>query len=231
MAPPPSHPLCLIPLTLPTAIPLPTPRARAAALDRVASPPRGVGPALPGRRIAPASAAFLSFSARPSPPPAPLQARGGVALPVEDRGDPAATATGLPPVSSCLSTPLAEAAPAPLSPPPTTDPKPPLGPSGLGLPARRRARYRIAATPLPQLLLPGTPTSLAGRFRIPQGGEAKSARASVPCHGLMSTSRTTCVRCVGTVCLWPKPMGCTKPPPGMLGAAGAPPAMSPAMER
>ena len=68
-----------------------------AALGRVASPPRGVGPALPGRRIAPASAAFLSFLARPSPPSAPPQARGGVALPVEGRGGPVATATGLPP--------------------------------------------------------------------------------------------------------------------------------------
>ena len=135
------------------------PRARTAALDRVASPPRGVEPALPGRRVAPAPAASLLSSARPPPPPAPLQARGGVALPVEGRGDPAATATGLPPVSSYVPTPLAEAASAHPSPPPTADPKPPLGPSGLGLPARRRARYRIAATPLPQLLLPGTPAS------------------------------------------------------------------------
>ena len=54
---------------------------------------------------------------------------------------------------------LAEATSARLSPPPTADPKPPPGPSGLGPPARRRARYRIAATPLPHLLLPGTPTS------------------------------------------------------------------------
>mmetsp|Transcript_36451 Transcript_36451/g.117481 ORF Transcript_36451/g.117481 Transcript_36451/m.117481 type:complete len:170 (-) Transcript_36451:231-740(-) len=53
---------------------------RAAVLCRVATPPMEVGPALPGRRVAPASAASLSFSARPSPPPAPPQARGGVAL-------------------------------------------------------------------------------------------------------------------------------------------------------
>ena len=98
----------------------------------------------------------LSSLARPPPPPAPLQARGGVALPVEDRGDPAATATGLPPVSPYIPTPLAEAASARLSPPPTADPKPPPGPSGLGPPARRRVRCRIAATPLPQLLLPGS---------------------------------------------------------------------------
>ena len=100
------------------------PRARTAALDRVASPPRGVEPALPGRRVAPAPAASLLSSARPPPPPAPLQARGGVALPVEDHGGPAATATGLPPVSSYVPTPLAEVASAHLSPPPTTDPKP-----------------------------------------------------------------------------------------------------------
>ena len=47
------------------------PRARAAASCLVATPPREVGPALPGRRVAPASVASLSFSARPSPPPAP----------------------------------------------------------------------------------------------------------------------------------------------------------------
>ena len=70
-----------------------SPRARTAALGRVASPPREVGPALPGRRVAPASAASLSSSARPSPPLAPHRARGGVALPVEDHGGPAATAT------------------------------------------------------------------------------------------------------------------------------------------
>ena len=43
------------------------PRARTAALDRVASPPRGVEPALPGRRVAPAPAASLSSLARPPP--------------------------------------------------------------------------------------------------------------------------------------------------------------------
>mmetsp|Transcript_16390 Transcript_16390/g.53085 ORF Transcript_16390/g.53085 Transcript_16390/m.53085 type:complete len:201 (+) Transcript_16390:1333-1935(+) len=63
-----------------------SPRARTAALGRVASPPREDGPALPGQRVAPAPAASLSSLARPSPPPAPLQARGGVALPVEGRG-------------------------------------------------------------------------------------------------------------------------------------------------
>ena len=73
------------------------------------------------------------------------QARGGVAPLVGDRGDPAATATGLPPVSSYVPTPHAGAASAHLSPLPTADPKPPLGPSGLGLPARRRGRYRTAA--------------------------------------------------------------------------------------
>ena len=144
------------------------PRARAAASCLVATPPREVGPALPGRRIAPTSAASLSFSARPPPPPAPLQARGGVALPVEGRGGPVATAAGLPPVSPYVPTPLSEAALAHLSPPPTTDPKPPLGPSGLGLPARRRVRYRIAATPLPPPLLSRVLQSPAGRFRIPQ---------------------------------------------------------------
>ena len=69
-----------------------SPRARTAALDRVATPPREVGPALPGRRVVPALAASLSSLARPPPPPAPLQARGGVALPVEGRGGPAAPA-------------------------------------------------------------------------------------------------------------------------------------------
>ena len=74
-----------------------SPRARATALGRVASPPREVEPALPGRRVVPAPAASLSSLARPLPPPAPLQARGGVALPVEGRGGPVAPATGLPP--------------------------------------------------------------------------------------------------------------------------------------
>ena len=79
-----------------------------AALDRAASPPREVGPALPGRRIAPAPAASLSSLARPSPPLAPHRARGGVALLVADPGGPAAAATGLPLVSSYVPTPLAE---------------------------------------------------------------------------------------------------------------------------
>ena len=97
-----------------------SPRARAAASCLVATPPREVGPDLPGRRVAPASAASLSFSARPPSLPAPPQARGGVALPVEGRGGPVATATGLPPVSSYVPTPLARAASAHLSPPLTT---------------------------------------------------------------------------------------------------------------
>ena len=50
---------------------------------------------------------------------APLQARGGVALPVEDHGGPAVAATGLPPVSSYVPTPLVEAESARPSPPPT----------------------------------------------------------------------------------------------------------------
>ena len=45
------------------------------------------------------------------------------------------------------------------SPPPTTDPKLHLGSSGLDLSARRRTRYRFAATPLPQPLPLGTPAS------------------------------------------------------------------------
>ena len=94
-----------------------SPRANEAALDPLAAPPQGVGSALPGRRIAPASAAFLSFSARPSPQSAPPQARGGVALLVVDHGGPAAAATGLPPVSSHVPTPLAKVELARLSPP------------------------------------------------------------------------------------------------------------------
>merc|ERR1712086_1154070 len=58
-----------------------------------------------------------------------------------------------------VPTPLAEVASAHPSPPPTADPRPPPGPPGLGPPARRRVRYRVAATPPPQLLLPGTPAS------------------------------------------------------------------------
>ena len=107
VASPPSHLRKLFLLTPPPAIPCPTPRARAAALDRHAAPPREVGPALFGRGLAPAPAVSLSSSARPYAP-----------------------------------TPLSKAASAHLSPPPTTDPKPPLGPSGLGFPVRRRACYQ-----------------------------------------------------------------------------------------
>ena len=113
----------------PTVIPCPTPRVRTVALGRAQFHPQEVEPALPGRRVVPALAASLSSLARPPPPPAPLQARGGVALPVEGRGGPVATAAGLPPVSPYVPTPLSEAALAYLSPPPTTDPKPPPGSS------------------------------------------------------------------------------------------------------
>ena len=136
-----------------------SPRARTVALGRAQFHPQEVEPALPGRRVVLALAASLSSLARPPPPPAPLQARGGVALPVEGRGGPVAPATGLPPVSPYVPTPLSEAALAHLSPPPTTDPKPPPGPSGLGFPVRRRVRSRTAVIPLPHLLLPGTPAS------------------------------------------------------------------------
>ena len=149
----------LIPLTPPPTTPLPTPWVRTVALGRAQFHPQEVEPALPGRRVVPALAASLSSLARPPPPPAPLQARGGVALPVEGRGGPVAPATGLPPVSPYVPTPLSEAALAHLSPPPTTDPKPPPGPSGLGFPVRRRVRSRTAVIPLPPLLLPGTPAS------------------------------------------------------------------------
>ena len=84
----------------PHKCPHPPSRARAAALGYIASPPRGVGPALPGRRIAPAPAAFLSFSARPSPPPAPPRARGGVALLVVDHGGPGCRRDGSTPCTS-----------------------------------------------------------------------------------------------------------------------------------
>lgn len=82
--------------------------------------------ALSGRRIAPASAVSLSFSARPSPPPAPHRARGGVALLVVDHGGPAASATGLPPLTPGL----------------TWGPR-----SGLGLPVRRLTRFLPTAPP------------------------------------------------------------------------------------
>ena len=178
-APPPSRLFCLIPLTPPPAIPRPTPRARAAALGRVASPPREGEPAPPGRRVAPALAVSLSSLARPPPPLAPLQARGGVALPVEDRGGPVATAAGLPPVSPHVPTPLSKAASAHLSPPPTTDPKPPLGPSGLGFPVRRWVRYHTAVTPFPHLLLPGTPAS-GGAAPDPPGHSERVHTAAAP---------------------------------------------------
>ena len=64
-----------------------SPRARTVALGPTHFHPREVGPALPGRRVVPAPAASLSSLARSPPPPAPLQARGGVALLVEGRGD------------------------------------------------------------------------------------------------------------------------------------------------
>ena len=178
-APPPFRLLCPIPLTPPPATPPPTPRARAAALDRPTAPPREVEPALPGRRAAPAPAASLSSSARPPPPPAPLQTRGGVALPAEGHGGPAATATGLPPAHLYVPIPLAEAASAHLTPPPTTDPKPLLGPSGLGPPARRRARHGIAASPLPQPPLPGTPAS-GGAAPDPLGYSERAHTAVAP---------------------------------------------------
>ena len=103
---PPLHLRLVLPSPRASTALLKFPRARAAALGRVASPPREVEPALPGRRVAPAPAASLSSLARSPPPPAPLQARGGVALLVADPGGPAAAATGLPLVSSYVPTPL-----------------------------------------------------------------------------------------------------------------------------
>ena len=96
-----------------------SPRVRTVALGRAQFHPQEVEPALPGRRVVPALASSLSSLARPPPPPAPLQARGGVALPVEGRGGPVATATGLSPVSSYVPTPLVEVESVRLSPPPT----------------------------------------------------------------------------------------------------------------
>ena len=61
-----------------------SPRARTVALGPTHFHPREVGPALPGRRVVPAPAASLSSLARPPPPPVLLQARGGVALLVEE---------------------------------------------------------------------------------------------------------------------------------------------------
>ena len=158
-APPPSRLLCLIPLTPPSAIPRPAPRAKAAALGRVASPPRGVGPALPGRRIALASAVSLSSSARLPPPPAPRRARGGMAPLVVSHVGPAAAATGLPLAGSYLPTPLAEAETAQLSPPPTVDSRSHPGPSGLGLPIRRLAHCLPTAPPPPRSPPSGAPAS------------------------------------------------------------------------
>ena len=57
--------LCPILSPPPTAIPCPTPWARTAVLGRTHFHPWEVEPALPGRRVAPAPAAFLSSSARP----------------------------------------------------------------------------------------------------------------------------------------------------------------------
>ena len=122
-----------------------SPQANAAALDPLRLPsraPRGVGPALLGRQIAPASAVSLSSSARPPPPPTPPRARGGVALLIVVHDGPAVAATGLPPVSSSVPTPLAEAESAHLSPPPTTDPKPHPGPSGHGKERKKTDKLR-----------------------------------------------------------------------------------------
>ena len=55
---PPSGPV----LTPPPATPRPTPRVRAAALGHATSPPREVGPALPGRRVAPGKILSKFFS-------------------------------------------------------------------------------------------------------------------------------------------------------------------------
>merc|ERR1712086_273859 len=143
-ASPPSRLRELLLLPPPPAIPCPSPRARAAALDRHAAPPREVGTALFGRGLAPAPAVSLSSSARPYVP-----------------------------------TPLSKAASAHLSPPPTTDPKSPLGPSGLGFPVRRWVRYHTAVTPFPHLLLPGTPAS-GGAAPDPPGHSERVHTAAAP---------------------------------------------------
>ena len=128
-----------------------------------------VGLAHPGRRIAPASAASLSYSARPPSPPTPHCARGGVAPLVVVHDGPAAAATGLPPVSSYAPTPLAEAGSVRLSPPPTVDSRPHPGPSGLGA-FRFAGRHAIASRHLPSLgLLPRVIQPPTGRSRVPQG--------------------------------------------------------------
>ena len=62
---PPLHLRLVLPPPRASTALLKFPRARTAALDRVASPPRGVEPALPGRRVVPALAASLSSLDRP----------------------------------------------------------------------------------------------------------------------------------------------------------------------
>jgi len=125
--------------------------------------PRGVGPALPGRRVAPATVVSLSYSARPPPPPAPtLSGSGGRGPPcVVVHDGPAAATTIYPPRARMPR--LHSQRPSQLvssSPPPIADPKPHLGPSGLGLPVRRpRTRCPLAAPPLPRPPPPGTPAS------------------------------------------------------------------------
>ena len=79
VSPPPHLRLVLPPPRASTAL-LKFPRARTAALDRVASPPRGVEPALPGRRVVPAPAAFLDRS-RLAPPLRRLLLKLGEAWP------------------------------------------------------------------------------------------------------------------------------------------------------
>ena len=146
-APSPSRLLCLILLTPPPAIPCPTPRARAVALGRVASPPRGVGPALLGRRVAPASAVSLSYSARPPPSKSSSSSSGGRGPPCRSsRWSGCAAATDLPPASSCVPTPLAEAEPARLSPPPVVDPNPHLEPPALAGPRAGTSRAMAGRT-------------------------------------------------------------------------------------
>ena len=128
-------------------------------MGRVAFPPRGVGPALPGRRIALASAVSLSSSARLPPPPAPRRARGGMPPLVVSHVGPAAAATGLPLAGSYVPTPLAEAETAQLSPPPPLDSRSHPGPSGLGLPIRRLAHCLPTAPPPPRSPPSGAPVS------------------------------------------------------------------------
>ena len=135
------------------------PRARAAASCLVAPPPWKVGPAPPGRRVAPPQEVGPALFGRGFAP-APAVSLSSSARPY-------------------APTPLSKAASAHLSPPPTTDPKPPLGPSGLGFPVRWRVRYRTAVTPLPHLLLPGTPAS-GGAVPAPPGYSERAHRAAAP---------------------------------------------------